>query len=243
MNEDEHTRLREMLGSYSLGHLPEAEVARVRAHLEGCAECRAELETIAPLAALLRSVDPAVFAAPPTPPPDLGERIRHQVAAEREQRDADERARRRDEHARSRRRRLAGALVAAVVLIAGIGTGVVVGRSTAPLSPAAAPVPLEPIALLPTPAGLGAGLEVSEAGLVPHTWGTELRMEAAGFAEGAVFRAQMRDADGRWTPAGEFLGIGAASMTCNLQSSVLRDDVVEIVVRDRGGRPVLRARL
>lgn len=241
MTEDEHTRLREMLGAYSLGHLPESEAARVRAHLEGCASCRAELEDIAPLADLLRSVDPARFAVPPTPPPGLGESIRRRVAEEQEQRERDELARRRAVRTRTRRRRLAAGLVAAVVLIAGVGLGAVVGRSTAP--PAANEVTPEPIVLVPTPAGSGAGVEVSEAGLIPHTWGTELRMEGSGFTEGEVFRAEMRIDGGPWSPAGQFLGTGESPMTCNLQSAVLRDNVVEIVVRDRGGRPVLRSRL
>ena len=36
---------RESLGAYALGHLPAEERAGLEAHLDGCAECRAELPT------------------------------------------------------------------------------------------------------------------------------------------------------------------------------------------------------
>ena len=42
MNEAEHRELREMLGALVLGGLSADEAARVRAHLETCADCRAE---------------------------------------------------------------------------------------------------------------------------------------------------------------------------------------------------------
>ena len=40
MTEDDHRRLRELLGSYALGHLDGDEEASVRAHLDGCPACR-----------------------------------------------------------------------------------------------------------------------------------------------------------------------------------------------------------
>ena len=42
-------RLRELLGVHALGHLGPGEDAAVRAHLDGCADCRAELAELAPL--------------------------------------------------------------------------------------------------------------------------------------------------------------------------------------------------
>jgi len=41
---------RERLGAYVLGHLTEDERAATSAHIEGCAACRAEAESLAPLA-------------------------------------------------------------------------------------------------------------------------------------------------------------------------------------------------
>lgn len=243
MNEDRtHARMRELLGSYALGHLEPPDVDRVRAHLDGCVSCRDDLARIAPLAPLLDDIDPDVFASPPTPPPGLGDLIRAAVSAER--RDEEESARvaaTADALAQRRaRRRTAGLVAAAAVLVlaAGVAVGGVVGRTTAP-SPAA--VPLEPIVL--ESVGADGAVRVSDANLIDHTWGVELRMEAAGFADGEVFRAAFRTEDGRMVPAGEFVGTGAARVVCNLQSSVLRDDVVAVVVRAADGSRVLRSTL
>ena len=87
-------------------------------------------------------------------------------------------------------------------------------------------------------------MSVDSADLVAHTWGVELRMVADGFDRGRTFRAAFRDAaSGELAPAGEFIGTGAATMTCNLQSSVLRDDASEVVVTDESGAVLLRAAL
>ena len=58
MTEDAHRDLRESLGAFVLGQLDQTETARVRAHLDGCEACRAEYDSLAPLAAALRDVDP-----------------------------------------------------------------------------------------------------------------------------------------------------------------------------------------
>ena len=44
---DGHRELREQLGSYALGHLPDGEALALRAHLDGCAACRADLADLA----------------------------------------------------------------------------------------------------------------------------------------------------------------------------------------------------
>ncbi|QYJ04030.1 zf-HC2 domain-containing protein [Nocardioides panacisoli] len=243
MNEERtHQQVREMLGSYALGHLDGSEVDRVRAHLDGCAACREDLAHIAPLAPLLDQVDPDAFAAPPVPPAVLGDLIRSEVAAERESIEAARHVARVEDELRARRgRRRTGLLVAAALVVAvgvgGVGGGVV-GRVTAP-EPAAAP--LEPIAL--KRAADGADVEVARADLVDHTWGVELRLVADGFEDGKVFRAAFRTSSGELVPAGEFIGTGPDQLVCNLQSAALREDVVAVVVRDADGAAVLRTSL
>ena len=233
----EHQELREMLGSYVLGHLSEQQEDRIRGHLDGCPDCRAELAEIAPVALALGSLDRAAFDSLPTPPPGLGEDLRTLVAAERMVRDDDEVARRR---ATSRRRRLArlqlGGAAAVLVLVALAG-GVGIGRATAPEVPT---VPKEPVSLT---VAAGAPLRVESAALVNHTWGTELRFVGEGFPEGKTFQAWFRLRSGEMAPAGEFIGTGTAPMTCNLQSAVLRDQVVEVVVTDSQGATVLSSTL
>ena len=54
-----HRELREQLGVFALGHGDAEERATVRSHLDGCAACRAELEELAKVVALLAAVNPA----------------------------------------------------------------------------------------------------------------------------------------------------------------------------------------
>lgn len=244
MEPDEHRRVRELLGAFALGALPEAEASGLRAHLDGCAGCRAELAEIAPLAGDLSGVDPAALSAVPSPPAGLGERIRAAVAAERELAEArDRRASRRAGVRQGTRRAVAAAAV--LLLAAGaLGAGTLLGRSTAPApqarpAPSASPGPVfEQVALRGT-----AGLEVDAATLVPHTWGVEARFEGSGFAAGRTYRAAFRAADGRMVPAGEFLGTGDRVLRCNLQSALLREDATAFLVVDETGAQVLTAAL
>jgi len=253
-----HQHWRHQLGAFALGHLDDAEAAAVRAHLDGCAACRAELAEIAPLAALLDTVDVDRFAAPPAPAPDLGGRIRDAVASERslaaDRRAEAERAAGAADadlaRAAARRRRTTrvGLLAsAAALVVVALGGGWLLGRADAPedTDQTAAPRPYEAIELRDVGSS---DVRVDRAGVVPHTWGVELEFEGAGFAAGQTYRASFRTADGevgedRMVDAGQFRGVGAAELTCHLQSSVMRDDVDRVVVTDARGRRVLVADL
>jgi hypothetical protein len=219
---DEHRELREMLGSYALGHLGPAERDRVRAHLDGDAECRAELAEIAPLAARLAGVDPDALDATPTPPPDLGARIMARIAAEERQRVVPLR------RAGVRRRVLTAAAVAGVAAAGGV-----VGWAVRPVPD---PPPLEPVAVEAVAPGVQA-----RADLVPHTWGVEVKLTGTGFEDGEVYRVAVTDDAGNEVPAGEFLGVGATELRCNLNSSVLRADAVAFEVVDADGDLVVRS--
>lgn len=236
-----HRELRELLGSYALGHLAGPEADRVRAHLDGCAACRLELDGLLPVARALGSVDAAAFADPAPLPPTLGDDVRRAVSEARSARDADEVGRRREAaDLRARRGRVRLATVAATVVVAlGVGgvVGGVVGRATAPEPPT---VPTEAISMAPSPQR---SVSVDSADLVAHTWGVELRIVAAGFAEGETFRAAFRTDDGELVPAGEFIGVGDSPMTCFLQSAALREDVTQVVITDDGGETVLSSDL
>lgn len=226
---EQHRTLREMLGAHALGGLDLREELAVRAHLDGCPHCRAELAELAPLAAALQLVDPDGVPAAVTPPPDLGARIAGQVAQEQTLRNR--RAR------RDRRSRVLAAAAAVAVLAAGTstalrlqqddGAGVVVAAGQ------------EQLALRPEQAGVS----VSSAVLVPHTWGLEVQLTMTGVTAGERYRAVAVDRDGRGLPAGEFLGVSDRPVVCNMQAALLRTDASAFLVLDEAGRTVARADL
>lgn len=236
-HDDVHRGLRELMGSHALGHLDGPESDRLRAHLDGCAECRAELDSLASLTLRLGGVDAAAFLEPAMPPPALGEDVRRAVAQARSERDADELGRRRVEVAVRRRRTMVHGIGAAAAVVVILGAGGVVGRATAPEPPAP---PLEAISL---EVAQGDDVTVESANLVAHTWGVELRIVAVGFAEGETFTAEFRTDDGALVPAGEFRGVGTAEMSCFLQSASMREDVTQVVVMDDTGHTVLSSDL
>lgn len=71
----------------------------------------------------------------------------------------------------------------------------------------------------------------------------EIKLTATGFAAGQRYRVVVQTADGRETPAGEFIGTGTNEMRCNLNSSVLRNDASGFRVLDQADRTVLTSTL
>lgn len=217
MSRDSHRGVRDLLGAYALDMLEPDQRAAVSAHLDGCAECRAELDFVSPAAELLPLADPDRVSELPAPPPELGERILAGVRAERAPR---VRA--------GRTRQLVAACV--VTLLVGIGAGVAAGHAAF----APDPVPLESVATTVHDGGVDA-----EAELIPHTWGVEIRLTGTGFEEGEIYRATLFDEEGAEHPAGEFVGVGADPMVCNLNSALLREDAVGFEITDESGEPVV----
>jgi anti-sigma factor RsiW len=97
----DHRELSEALGAYALEALPEEENTRVREHLAGCRECRAELKW------LRASVDALPASVPQIePPPELKANVMQIVEADAELlRAAGERADRPERPERPERRR------------------------------------------------------------------------------------------------------------------------------------------
>ncbi|SDP32987.1 Putative zinc-finger [Klenkia soli] len=215
-----HRELREQLGVYALGHGEPAERAALRAHLDGCTDCRAELATIAPLRDRLAGVDPDRLDELPVPPVGLGDRVLAGIAAERVA-----------VPTRPHRRRRVPAAAAAGIAAAAFGVGWLV-------RPVPDPLPLEPVAVQ-----VAAPQVQATADVVPHTWGMEVQLHGEGFTAGEVYRAQVTEDDGRVVSAGEFLGTGPAEMVCNLNSSVLREDAASFAVLDSSGAVVLSSSL
>ncbi|MGY2067390.1 anti-sigma factor family protein [Blastococcus sp. SYSU DS0619] len=218
----EHRDIREQLGVYALGHGTAAERAAVRAHLDGCADCRGELAELSPLAPRLAGVDPDRLDEAPAPPAGLREAVLARIAAEERERPVP----------LPTRRRTALVAAAAATGIAAAGFGV--GWLTRPVPP---PVPQESVAVEITEAGIDAS-----AALVAHTWGVEVKLSGEGFTAGEVYRVAVTEEDGDVVQAGSFLGVGPAELHCNLNSSVLREDASGFAVVDAEGAVVLRSR-
>jgi hypothetical protein len=171
---------RESLGAHALGQLPEDERAGLEAHLEGCPECRAELEALAPVARMLPLADPERFSAAPQPPPELAGRITAMI--------------REESRSRRRRRRLRFSL--------GLG-GATAAVAAAVLAifilPGGGPSLEQRVRFESLPPG-----KKISATLQPHPFGTEIHMYVGGFRTGVLCRVSVRGPDGVQLPAGTF---------------------------------------
>jgi len=230
----DHERLRTALGPYLLGALDQAETTELDVHLATCADCRAELDELRPAAALLAEArDLAPSGADPRAeevPPTLGVRVLAAVESERARSGATG-----DAAPRSRRPLLVAAAGGAVA-----ASLVLTGGWLALRPEPDPPVPFEAVPVVVLGPGERTDVEAT-AGVIPHTWGVEVRLTGSGFATGESYQVAVLGEDGRSYPAGEFVGTGAAGMVCNLNSSVLRDDAAGFVVRDAADRVVLRS--
>ena len=162
---------------FVLGQLGGDERAAVQAHLDGCAECRAERDLLSPLAEILPLADPAWLSAAPAAPRGLGRKVARKVEAERRG---------------VRRRRfqigfgLAAATAAAVtvlVLAIGAGSGGPAGTRVA-------------FADLPR------GVQIS-GDLQQRSWGTEVSVYVHGMRPGTPCHVFLRGPNGR-VDAGSF---------------------------------------
>ncbi|MCX4462277.1 zf-HC2 domain-containing protein (plasmid) [Streptomyces sp. NBC_01340] len=201
----EHDALRVALGGYVLGTLPPAEMEHVRAHLAGCAECRAEHAQLAGLPALLATVTAAEAAGQTVPAGgDLADRL---VARAAESAQGSPPARPAVpqapesgvlegllQRAAARRRRtwrlqLAGAAASLMFIAAAAGgTWLAVVGSVGPQ--ATRPAPTAPAATRTfsgsDPAtGVTASVKVS-----PSAWGSVLQVSAKGAPAGITCRLQ-----------------------------------------------------
>jgi hypothetical protein len=171
---------REALGAHALGHLTDEERASLEAHLEGCAECRAEAESLLAVSRLLPHADPAHFGPAPVPPPQLGKRIVASIGAER--------------RSRGRRRRVRlglGSAVAAAAAATVLAIFVFSGEESGS--------PAQRVAFRSLPPGVKIA-----ATLEPRAFGTEIHMYVTGVPSGTLCRVYMRGPGRTDVSAGTF---------------------------------------
>lgn len=118
MTSDACRELRASLGAVALGGADPAETLALNAHLDGCAECRAELRELTSVASALPLADLAhVTDSFPQPPVALATRVLGRVSAERAARRT--RSRRRIATAAATAVAIAAAIIALVLVVPG----------------------------------------------------------------------------------------------------------------------------
>ena len=215
MNDSE---VHQLLGAYLLGGLDSADSRRFEAHLESCADCRAELAELEGLPALLDVVpvpDAVALTASPRVPvpagpvPSPARALLDEVASRRR---------------KSRRRwaALVGA-VAAACLALGLAAGPVLNRAP------------EPDASYTVQTGDGLRFSVD---LARKTWGTELAVNGSSMPQDGTLSLWVRDRDGvedracAWTatPTGRIRVTGATPVQlASIASVELRDETQQAV--------------
>jgi hypothetical protein len=196
----------------------DAETAALRAHLDGCAHCRAELEELRGVVRVLPLADPSRLAEfPPAPPSELASQIVGRVAGEKAR-------------VRARRRGRFTALAAAAVFVCALGVGVVFAER-----------PDHRAADVATTVHFHANEPATaSARLVAHRSGTEVHLTADGLDAGEWYWLWLTGADGKRIPAGSFRGTGS-HLDVKLLSALPLDRAHRVWVTDGNDDVVLDA--
>jgi predicted anti-sigma-YlaC factor YlaD len=211
---------REWRGSLATAALDRDDVDSValRAHLDGCAHCRAELDELRQVVRALPLADPSRLTEfPPAPPSELATQVVGRVAGEKAR-------------IRARRRGRFAALAAAAVLVCAIGVGVVFAER-----------PDHRAADVATTVRFHANEPANaSARLVAHRAGTEVHLTADGLDAGDWYWLWLTGADGKRIPAGSFRGTGG-HVDVMLTSALPLDRAHRVWVTDQTDRVVLDA--
>ncbi|MEV6306178.1 zf-HC2 domain-containing protein [Actinoplanes sp. NPDC051861] len=228
---DEHGALHRLLGGYLLGGLDEADTDRLDEHLHDCAECRAELDRLAPVPEMLQRLPDArhlgggaPLAVAPTARPTQ-QNIEGLLSRMRAEKTKQTRV--------ARVRWLAAAAVVAVAAAA-IGYGIFTnGR----VQPGTQPDALPSVQLVTTrfEAAPGSGLTGS-AVLTPKKWGVAVALDVSRMSGQGPFLCVVRDKSGNTQQAAVWGDTpdGAAELTG--ASSTKVTDVEAILITDKDGK-------
>lgn len=208
-------RWRETLGAYLLGHLQADERVGLEAHLDGCAECRAELDELRPVTGALSAADPSHLGAPPAPPEELADRVYARVRAAR----------------RAQRRRRWG--VAAAAAIVAVAVAVPVTLAVRPSNDRQREV--ERFAFQTLPAGV-----IAEATLYKRTGGVEVWIEYQGLKPGQTYNLWVEKASGERVKCGEFFN-PAGNWHVVMPSPLRRLETTAVGISTDAGQLVMRA--
>lgn len=218
MTSDACRELRPALGAFALGNADPGEALALRAHLDGCVECRTELRELMSVAATLPLADAARVTGGPSQPSELlAKQVLGRVAAERDARRV--RRRRRISIAVASATAVAAAIIALVLLVPGNSPG---GTRVT----------------FPTTAGVSAA-----AVLRPRAIGTEVAFHVSGLHSGEYYWLWLTGADGDRIAAGTFQGNGSAATDIEMTAALPLDEARRIWVTDDHNKVVLDQRL
>jgi hypothetical protein len=195
----------EDIGALAIGRLDDDARARLEAHLESCPICRADVDDLSTVAALLAELD--VPLEPHTmeePPPQLLDSILADVHRERWD-------------ARRRRRRRAwvttvGALAAAVVAL--VAVALTRGSSSSPA---------EHLAFTKQPAGAHLTGTIK-----PEDGGSRVTLNGTGMPASDKFTVWLARADGVRHKAGDFVPGNDGAVSVTFHSDIPRRDAVKV---------------
>ncbi|BCY05284.1 zf-HC2 domain-containing protein [Actinoplanes sp. L3-i22] len=230
---DEHDSLHRLLGGYLLGGLDEADTDKLDAHLHDCAECRAELDRLAPVPEMLQhlpdarhmggDLPPLTVAPTARPSPQNIESLLGRMRAEKTR-----------ETRVSRTRWLVAASVA-VIAAGAIGYGVIInnntgGDGTTQTPPVAAQ---SVVANFRAEAGSAMG---GQATLVKKAWGAQVSLNMTGMSGKAPFYCIVKRADGKQEQAAVWGETPEHTAKVDGSSSFPAADVKSIVITDADGK-------
>ena len=211
---ERHEDFRLSLGAYLEGALDPDEEARVTGHLDQCAECRAELAQLKPLAAVLGALSVENFMVEAEmPPPSVLPAILDRMRAERE----------RDGRRLWAWRSMAGASIAAAVVAVAAWAGFFHSSGQAGLQLQAA-------------SGNGAAGHVV---LVAKPWGTAIELAMTGLPSSTNCIVYAVDTGGSRQLAGAWGPTPNRSAMVDVATSIPRGQLSRIVVVTPGGKAVL----
>jgi len=201
---------RGMIAMEVVGQLPDDERVALMAHLDGCAECRADRRDLLALGAVLPAADPSHVEESELPM-GLEGAVLERLAAEA----------RRDRR-RRRSRYVIGSAAAAVVAAVALAVTLTL-PSTQRVNVA-----------LQAPHGVHA-----TAVLTAESWGTSLELHETGQPAGQVLFVSMRTESGSWWQTGTYEPVGS-SVRVNMACALKLSQIDGVWVRDGSGTVVLQ---
>jgi Putative zinc-finger len=218
----------EELGAHVLGLLDPVQSYAVEEHLAGCPACRREWEELRGMVDVLDYVPPEAALEGP---PDADLMLRRTL-----------RQVRKEGGAQRRRRRFAGAGVAAAVIGVVLVGGVQLGRETVPPLPVTPPVAAEPSGDSVVLTGGGAPGVSMTTTITPAAGWVRLTTSVQGIPPGQRCYVVVEARDGTREIAGSWVVSPAGSVTLDGSALVPIDDVAAVVVENDEGREFATAR-